>query len=146
MKAVDANALLYAVNVDAGHHEASRTWLDNALSGADTVGLTWSALLAFVRIATKIGLYPQPLTVDRATRMVGDWIAAPGAHVIHPAEPHLRILERLLRQVGTGGNLVTNAHRAAIAVERRCEVVSYDTDFARFSEVRWVTPDDLNGR
>ena len=35
MKLIDANVLIYAVNPDDAHHEASRTWLDQALSGSE---------------------------------------------------------------------------------------------------------------
>ena len=58
MKIVDANVLLYAVNSASEHHTSSRRWLDAALSGADTVGLDWVPLLAFVRLTTKVGLFP----------------------------------------------------------------------------------------
>ncbi|MDP9822976.1 type II toxin-antitoxin system VapC family toxin [Nocardioides massiliensis] len=142
MRVVDANVLLYAVNSDARHHEASRTWLDRALGGGDSVGLSWMALLAFVRIATKGGLFPHPLTVEDAMAQVGEWLDQPGAHLVQPGRAHAAILSRLLRH-GGGGNLVNDAHLAALAVEHRADVVSYDTDFARFDEVAWRRPEDL---
>ena len=143
MRLVDANVLLYAVNADAEHHEPSRSWLDRALAGADVVGLTWIVLLAFLRIATKVGLFPQPLTTWEAFGQVREWISAPGARVVHPGNDHFRLLDQLVGTVGTGGNLVNDAHLAAIAVEHRAEVVSYDADFNRFDQVRWYRPDDL---
>ncbi len=68
MKIVDANVLLYAVNTASDHHEASRRWLDGALSGADAVGLAWVPLLAFVRLVTRHGLFPSPLSPEAAVR------------------------------------------------------------------------------
>lgn len=79
MKLVDANVLLYAVNEDADRHEPSRRWLDAALSGQDTVAFAWSALLAFVRLATKEGLFPSPLTLDAAMDRVDGCRSAPPA-------------------------------------------------------------------
>lgn len=146
MRLVDANVLLYAVNADAEHHQTSRTWLDHALRGGDTVGLTWLALIAFMRLSTKVALFPQPLTVAEATEQVGDWLAAPGARILHPTAGHLHHLERLLGLTGPGGNLVNDAHLAAIALGHRADVVSYDADFARFDGVRWFTPDQLSPR
>jgi toxin-antitoxin system PIN domain toxin len=146
MKIVDANVLLYAVNSAAEHHDASRRWLDEALSGADTVGLSWVPLLAFVRLTTKVGLFPAPLRIEDAMRQVDDWCAAPGAIVIGPTARHPEILSSLLSHVGTGGNLVNDAHLAALALEHRAGIVSYDTDFGRFSGVRWDTPDALLDR
>lgn len=143
MKIVDANVLLYAVNSAAEHHNASRRWLDNALSGADTVGLAWVPLLAFVRLTTKIGLFPAPLHPADAMRQVEQWCGAPGAVVIGPTERHPQQFGGLLSHIGTGGNLVNDAHLAALALEHRAGIVSYDNDFGRFDGVRWDTPDAL---
>ena len=143
MRIVDANVLLYAVNSDSEHHSASRRWLDGALSGADTVGLAWVPLLAFVRLTTKVGLFPAPLTSAAATRQVAEWCGAPSVTVLHPTPRHPDVLAELLEQVGTGGNLVNDAHLAALAIEHRAAIVSYDNDFGRFPGVRCDTPDSL---
>jgi uncharacterized protein len=119
------------------------SWLDAALSGSDTVGLTWVALLAFARLSTKVGLFPSPLTVEQAFSQIDDWLGAPGAQVLHPGPGHARVLRDLLDEVSTGGNLVNDAHLAAIAIEHRAGVVSYDADFGRFPGVRWDRPDAL---
>ncbi len=140
MKLVDANVLLYAVNEDARHHDESIGWLDGALSGGDTVAFSWLVLLAFVRLATKEGLFPRPLAVDEAMARVEAWLGAGPAVVVQPTVDHTRVLSDLLAGVGAGGNLVNDAHLAALAVEHRCDIVSYDTDFGRFGGVRWMTP------
>jgi toxin-antitoxin system PIN domain toxin len=141
VKLVDANVLLYAVNEDAPRHEQSRDWLDRGLSGADTIGLAWVPLLAFVRLATRAALFESPLAVDDALQQVSDWLAAPGAVAVHPGPSHAEHLGRLLGAVGVGGNLVNDAHLAALSLEHRGEVVSYDNDFDRFPDVRWSRPD-----
>ncbi len=140
MKLVDANVLLYAVNVDTPHHERSRRWLDEALSGADTVAFAWVALLAFVRLATKVALFPRPLTVGEAMDRVDAWIAAAPAVVVEPTVRHASVVRDLLAPLGAGGNLVNDAHLAALAVEHQCTVVSYDNDFSRFAGVSWRPP------
>jgi toxin-antitoxin system PIN domain toxin len=140
MQLVDANVLLYAVNVDARHHERSRRWLDDALSGADTVAFAWIALLAFVRLSTKLGLFPAPLSAEEAMDRVAAWLGAEPAVVVEPTADHAGIVRRLLAAVGTGGNLVNDAHLAALSIEHRCGIVSFDNDFARFDGVRWSPP------
>ncbi len=140
MKLVDANVLLYAVNRDARHHAAARSWLDRALSGGDTVAFAWIALLAFVRLATKPGLYPSPLGVDDAFDRVDAWLAAGPAVVVEPSADHGRIMRDLLLAVAVGGNLVNDAHLAALAIEHRCQIVSFDNDFGRFPGVSWEQP------
>jgi uncharacterized protein len=140
VRLVDANVLLYAVNSDAERHDRSRRWLDQALSGQDTVAFAWIALLAFVRLSTKAGLFPSPLSVDGAMDRVDAWLGAAPAVVVEPTVDHARIMRRMLGDVGVGGNLVNDAHLAALAVEHRCVLVSYDHDFSRFEGVRWEPP------
>lgn len=140
MKLVDANVLLYAVNRDSGHHEPARAWLDGALSGQATVAFSWIVLLAFVRLTTKPGLFPSPLTVEQAMDRVDAWLGASPAVVVEPTVDHPRIVRDLLDSVGTGANLVNDAHLAALAIEHRATVVSYDHDFGRFEGVSWEAP------
>lgn len=140
MEIVDANVLLYAVNVDARHHTPSRRWLDEALTGGDAVAFAWIALLAFVRLSTKVDLFPRPLTVEQAMDRVEAWLGAPAAVVVEPTPDHAGIVRRLLGAVGAGANLVNDAHLGALAIEHRCGIVSFDRDFGRFDGVRWREP------
>lgn len=140
MKLVDANVLLYAVNTSSRHHERSRSWLEAALSGSAAVAMAWVPLLAFVRISTRVGLFPRPLTVAQAGRAVQDWLAQPACTLLQPTARHPYLLAELLDGVGVGGNLVNDAHLAVLALEHRAEIVSYDTDFARFPGVRCSPP------
>ncbi len=143
MKIVDANVLLYAVNSASEHHRSSVRWLDGALSGSDAVGLAWVPLLAFIRLTTKDGLFPSPLRPEAAIGQVAEWVNAPTAVVVNPTPRHPEILSRLLAQLGSGGNLTNDAHLAALAIEHRASIVSYDSDFGRFEGVGWDRPDDL---
>lgn len=140
MKLVDANVLLYAVNEDAPRHDEARAWLDGALSGGATVGFAWIVVLAFVRLVTKDGLFPSPLSVDEAMDRVDAWLAQPSAVVVEPTGRHATLVRTLLAPLGSGGNLVSDAHLAALAIEHGGEVVSYDRDFGRFEGVRWEQP------
>lgn len=140
MVIVDANVLLYGVDVASMHHERSRTWLDRALGGAEAVGLAWVALLAFIRIGTNASLLANPMTVDEATQQVETWLGAPAAVVAQPTARHPGLLRGLLSDAGTGGNLTTDAHLATLAIEHGAEIVSYDRDFARFRGVRHRLP------
>ncbi len=140
MKVVDANVLLYAVNEDATKHQESREWLDAALSGRATVGFSWIVLLAFVRLSTKAGVFPRPLTLAEALGVVEAWLAQPAAVVVEPTARHASVLADLLQAVGVGGNLVNDAHLAALAIEHHGLVVSFDRDFDRFAGVKWEEP------
>jgi uncharacterized protein len=140
MVVVDANVLLYAVNEDSPHHEAARSWLDEALTGTQGVGLPWMVLLAFLRVVTNERILPDPLSVDDALEQVRRWVDAPASVTIEATARHLAVLAGLLGAVATGGNLVNDAHLAALAVEHGATLVSYDRDFGRFDGLRVHTP------
>jgi uncharacterized protein len=137
---VDANVLLYAVDRASAHHEHAYAWLDGSLSGTETVGLAWIALLAFIRIGTNASILPTPMTPDEAIGQVEAWLAAPAAVIAQPTPRHASLLRGLLRDTGTAGNLTTDAHLAALALEHGADIVSYDRDFARFPGIRHRLP------
>lgn len=140
MKLVDANVLLYAVDTSAPRHEEARQWLDGALSGAETVILPWPCLLAFLRISTHPGIYPHPLTAEQAVDVVAAWTQRPNVVTSTPSTRHAESLGRLLEATGVGGNLVNDAHIAALAIAHAATVVTFDSDFGRFPGVRWEAP------
>lgn len=140
MKVVDANVLLHAVNQSPSDHVVAKRWLDDALSGGATVGFAWVVLLAVLRLSTRPGLFERPLTSEEATSVVQGWLASTSAAVIHPGERHLDVLSGLLTSAGTAGNLTSDAHLAALAIEHRGTVVTFDADFDRFPGVRWERP------
>jgi hypothetical protein len=140
VRLVDANVLLYAVNEDAHHHEDARSWLDRALSGPEPVAFTWVVLLAFLRLSTRAGVFPRPLSVDEAVTTLSSWLARRTAVVVEPGPRHLERLQGLLRDSGSAGNLVNDAHLAAVALELRSVVVSFDRDVGRFDGVRRESP------
>lgn len=143
MKLVDANILLYAVNEDAPNHHSAHTWLDGALSGGATVGFAWIVTPAFIRLSSKVGLFPSPLSVDGALDRVDAWLAQPSAVIVEPTARHLSLVRGFLNSVGVGGNLVNDAYLAALAIEHRSEIVSYDHDFSRFDGVVREKPPSL---
>jgi toxin-antitoxin system PIN domain toxin len=137
---LDANLLIYAVNADAPLHGKAKSWLESALSGQETVGFSWNVLLAFLRLTTRPGLFRHPLPVDTAFDLVAAWLDRKCAVIVHPGPRHLQILRELLRPLGAGGNLTSDAHLAALAIEHRAELCSSDTDFARFHGLKWRNP------
>jgi len=137
---VDANLLLFAVDDAAPGHDVAAAWLEEQLNGARRVGLPWESLTAFVRIATHPRASDHPLKPADAWRFVEDWLAAPATWVPLPTDSHADVLGGLVRRYRLAGNLIPDAHLAALAIEHGLEVCSADTDFARFAEIRWRNP------
>ena len=137
---VDANVLLYAVDRDSPFHAPARSWLEGALNGTRRTGLPWSSLTAFVRIATHPRALREPLTPTEAWDLVEAWLDAPAAWIPLPGPGHREILGRLVRDFQLRGNLVADAAVAALCIEHGLDVVSADTDFARFPEINWINP------
>ncbi|MGN6187757.1 MAG: type II toxin-antitoxin system VapC family toxin [Conexibacter sp.] len=140
MKLPDVNVLLYAVDESSRHHADARAWLEEALSGTETVAFCWSVLLAFVRLSTRAVVFEQPLSADEALDLVEGWLDQPNVTVVDPTIRHVATLRDLLQPLGTAGNLTSDAHLAALAIEHGAELCSYDGDFARFPGVRWTRP------
>jgi toxin-antitoxin system PIN domain toxin len=136
----DVNLLIYAANADAPMHRGARAWLENTLSGHEPVGLCWAVLLAFVRLTTRPGLFRTPLPPDAAFAAIAEWLEQPGVQILHPGPRHLSILRGLLEPLGTAGNLTSDAHLAALAIEHNALLCSSDGDFARFAGLRWKNP------
>lgn len=140
MRLVDLNLLLYAVNRDAVHHRRAKAWLETTLSAEESVGLPWVVVLGFLRVATHPRVLSRPLAPEAALSVVDGWLERPNVVALQAGDEHWGILRSLLAEAGTAGNLTTDAHLAALAIEHGCELCSSDSDFARFPDVRWVNP------
>jgi toxin-antitoxin system PIN domain toxin len=137
----DVNLLVYAANTDSPFHDRARIWLEGALSGAATAGLAWNVLLGFVRLTTRPGILARPLAIDEAMNVVDSWLAVPVVQIVEPGPRHARLLRSLLQNAGTTtGNLTSDAHLVAIAIEHGAELCSSDSDFGRFQGLRWRNP------
>jgi toxin-antitoxin system PIN domain toxin len=136
---VDANLLIYAAVPSFRQHAAARDWLDERLSGAVKVGLPWESLLAFVRITTNPRIFERPAAVMDAWSRVEHWLDAPPVWHPLPTENHAGIVRRLLGVVDRA-ELVPDAHLAALAIEHGLTLMSSDSDFARFPDLRWTNP------
>jgi uncharacterized protein len=137
---VDANLLLYAYHPRSRHHDASRAWLEAALSGPELVRFAWVTLWAFLRIATNPRAFEHPLSTSEACQAIGSWLAQPPVGILDPGERHWDILGSLVGEGQTSGPLVVDAVLAAIAVEHGATLFTTDRDFSRFSGLKWTNP------
>jgi toxin-antitoxin system PIN domain toxin len=136
----DVNLLLYAIDEAAPRHAQARGWLEEALSGTEEVGFAWAVLLGFVRISTNPAAFEDPLDGAQAFAYAEEWLARPVASTLSPGPGHIALMRQLLQPLGVAGNLTSDAHLAALAIEHGAELCSSDTDFARFEGLRWRDP------
>lgn len=140
MIVVDANILIYAIDEDSSRHGEARSWLEKTLSGKDVVGLAWVVALAFLRLTTRPGISAKPLSIEASLDVLSEWLDHPNVSILQPGPQHAHILRTLLLRTGGGGNLTTDAHLAALAIEHGAQLYSFDHDFARFSGLKWRDP------
>ncbi len=137
---VDANILLYSVDESSQFHDDAGAWLTEALNGTRRVALPWISLTAFLRIATNPRASFTPLSPADAWDIVDGWLAAPTAWIPQPGPAHHEVLRRLTIDRDLRAGLVTDAVLAALCIEHGLDIVSADSDFARFGELTWINP------
>ena len=136
----DINLLVYAYNSDAPDHGQARSWGEACLSETKSVGLPWVVMLGYLRLMTGRSVLVDPLPPEEALHHLRSWLERPQAEILHPGPRHLDLLDALVTEAGAAGRLTTDIHLAALAIEHQAELHSNDSDFSRFSGLRWVNP------
>jgi len=136
----DVNLLVYAhMTADPRHPEAAR-WLAALLDGTEPVGVCHPAIFGFIRICTHARIFETPLTAAQSISVVQSWLVRPQVEVLVPGPRYFDRVFDLLRETGTAGDLTTDAQLAAFAIENNAELHSANSDFGRFSGLRWINP------
>ncbi|RKX74235.1 MAG: type II toxin-antitoxin system VapC family toxin [Spirochaetes bacterium] len=137
---VDANILIYSVDRSNLHHERAKIWLDEVLSGDTAVYLCWPVISAFIRISTNQHVFERPMSLHEAINRVQGWLDQPCVRIAIPTKNHWKVFLSFLITGQALGNIVMDAHIAALTVEYGCTLYSTDADFARFKGLKWVNP------
>lgn len=140
MKIVDVSVLIYACNSASEHHTRAREWWESALNGDESVGFNWLIVIGFLRMATNPVIFERPMSGDVAFRLVEQWLSLESVSLVPEKRDHWRLLRELTSATEASGNLVPDAHLAALAISYGATLVSCDNDFRRFPELRWENP------
>jgi hypothetical protein len=140
VKVVDLNVLVYATDETSAHHRVAREWLEQTLAGSDTVGIPTAVAVGYLRLTTSARVMSAPLDVSTSVGVVQGWYRRRNVTAPEPTSRHFDLLTSLLAPIGSGGNLVSDAHLAALSIEHGAELYSFDRDFGRFSGLRWDMP------
>ena len=139
MKLVDANLLLFAYNAAAPEFKRASVWLEDAFWVEETVATSWTNVLAFLRLSTS-KIFPKPLSPSEATAIVDSWFSDARLAIIDPTDKHWGVVRQLIDETGARGNLVADAHLAALAIEHGATLCTDDVDFRRFKGLKLELP------
>ena len=136
----DVNLLLHAYTPTSSSHKKALLWLQSVLSGEEPVGLPWQVISAFLRIVTNRKLPGFGRPIEEATAIIEDWLKQPNVHLLTAGDAHWMLFRRMMLEGQASGDLVSDAHLAALTVEHGGVLYTTDRDFARFPGLRWENP------
>ena len=140
----DVNVLLYAFRRDSSDHERYAHWLQDAMTGAEPVGVSELVLSGVVRLATNHRVYRQPSSTAEILGFCIAVRAAPAAVPLRPGAKHWQIFAQLCQATSATANHVPDAYHAALALENGATWITNDRGYARYPNLRWRSPLDFS--
>jgi toxin-antitoxin system PIN domain toxin len=138
----DVNVLVGAHRTDAPRHPELKSWLEAAVSGDESVGLSDAVLAGFVRVVTHPRVFSVPTPLDIALRQASAIHQAHGTLRVAAGDQHWALFTGLCSAADARGNLAADAAHAATAIEAGATWITLDRDFARFPGLKWRSPLD----
>src|SRR5439155_19088307 len=138
MRLPDVNVLIYAHREDAAEHDRYAALLLALTAADEPFALSEVVLAGFLRIVTNPKIFDSPSPMETAIAFCQRLVDWPRAVPVVPSRRHWDIFIGLCANIH--GALVTDAYLAALAIEHGCELITTDSDFARFSGLRWRHP------
>lgn len=132
----DVNVVLAGFRADHDHHRPARAFFEKARSSDEVLGLSDFALASVVRLATNVRVFVRPDTAESTIGYVEALLDPPG-QLVRSGATHWSRFADLCRQLNLRGNLVPDAYLAALALEHRAELVTFDRGFGRYPGLRW---------
>lgn len=140
MTLADVNVLIYAFRRDSARHDACKAWLNGTVTGDRRFGVSPLALSAVVRVTTNARIFVQPSTSEEAFEFCANLLSQPHCEIVEPGERHWSIFQRICLEAKVRGPRVSDAWFAALTIEHACTWITYDRDYARFSNLSWREP------
>ena len=138
MQLPDVNVLIYAHREDAPEHPRYAAWLKALTAADEPFALAEVVLAGFLRIVTNGRIFDPPTPMETAIAFCQSLVVWPRAVMVAPSRQHWDLFVGLCANIQ--GPLVTDAYLAALAIEHGCELITTDSDFARFQGLRWRHP------
>jgi uncharacterized protein len=131
---IDVNVLLYASDKGSANHDKAVEFLETCASGREVFCLAWLTVMSYLRMATHPSIFDRPLTHEEAARNVEALLALPHCRVLAEEEGFWSVYRGVAREVAMKGNLVPDAHLAALLSQHGVVTLyTHDRDFRKFS-------------
>ena len=135
----DVNLLIYATDYNSEFHDVAAQWLETILS-REQVFFSWHTITGFLRIITNPTASSNPLTIETAVGVVDEWLRLDNTHLVSIEKKNWPLFSTILINGQATGNLVMDAHIAAIAASCGATVATTDRDFSRFTGIKTYNP------
>ena len=130
---LDANVLLFASDRSSDRYAVARGFLDSCAASPEVLCLTWPTIMAYLRIATHPSIFSAPLTPDEALSNVQALLDLLHARVVSERDGFMEAYLHVTGRTTVRGNLVPDAHVAAILFQNGVRTVySNDRDLRKF--------------
>jgi len=139
--AIDTNILVYARRAETSHHAPALALLTELAQGDLPWALPWPCVYEFLRVITHPRVFDPPTDIDTALEDLMSLLESPSLVLLGEGPAHREHLRRSVLDGRTVGNLVHDAHIAALCVEHGVrELLTADRDLTRFGGVRIRNP------
>ena len=138
MQMSDVNVLIYAHRLDAPEPGRYAAGLKALVEESEAFAVAEIVLAGFLRIVTNPKIFRPATPMPTALIFCRTLVEWPRAVFITPSRAHWDLFVNLCSAIE--GFLVSDAYLAALAIEHGCELITTDSDFARFPNLRWRHP------
>ena len=130
---VDVNVLLYASDQADPRYDKAIQFLQSRASDPELFCISWPTLMAYIRISTHPSIFSQPLSPEEALGNVENLIGLPRVRVLSEDDGFLTIYRQVTGKFPVRGNLVPDAHLAALLLQHGIrKIYTADPDFKKF--------------
>ena len=138
---LDVNILLYSSDRSSDRHDAARHFLESCAARPEVLCLTWPTLMSYLRIATHPSIFAAPLTPDEALGNIVALLTLPHVRVVSEQDGFIDAYKHVTDAMTVRGNLVADAHVAAILFQNGVRTLySNDRDFRKFESLDLRNP------
>jgi uncharacterized protein len=141
VKAIDTNVLVYAEITSSPHHRQAMAVVRALAEGQAPWAIPWPCVYEFLRVVTHPRVYHPPVPAARALADLQAVLASPSLVLLSETTRHAEIGVEVVAASGVTGNLMHDAHIAALCIEHGVsELLTGDRDFGRFEGLKVVNP------